>query len=323
MANKSREERIPDAQVEASKQIYEIARQEANLEIAKLKGEIEAAKADGIAIGAIQANKAHRSFNDFFDALILYKAHKDKSYKKNGLTWEAFCEAAGYARRTAEDIISDIAPVMETFSGNIAAFSGVGLKQIRYLGKTKAADFAGFDDDGNIVIGEERIPNTPEDILAYIDHQKEISQKAIEEKDLTVKAKDRVLKDKEKIIQKLHKNLEKLEGQAREKELTPEEDGFLKKVEKLRLGFDGYLLQLDPHRIEELFFEADPAPTPRMRAAYLSALDYMRKQILVAFDQATEMYGNAIMCPEAAWRPGMDSPLTSVDIRRVTESTDN
>ncbi len=313
MANRPKEQRVTDAEVEAAKEIYNVARKEADLEMARLKEGIQAEKDDSFALGAIKANKAHRGFSEFLDALVLYQAHKNKTYKKGGLTWEAFCEAAGYERRTADNIISDIAPVFEGFSENVSVFAGVGLKQIRYLGKADAEKFSGFDAEGNLIIGEEKIPNTPEDILAYIDHVRDINQQAIKEKDLDVKAKDRVLKDKEKVIQKLTKNLEKLEGKAKEKELTPEEDGFLKKVDFLRTGFDGYLLQLDPHRIEELSFDAEPAPTPRMRAAYLAALDYMKKQILVAYETATEMYGNAVMCPEAAWKPGMGAALNAVD----------
>ena len=41
--------------------------------------------------------------------------------------------------------------------------------------------------------------------------------------------------------------------------------------------------------------------TPRMVAAYLTTLDYMRKQLLAAYDTAQDMYGSAAMSPEEAW----------------------
>jgi hypothetical protein len=74
--------------------------------------------------------------------------------------------------------------------------------------------------------------------------------------------------------------------------------GFVKKMEALKLGFDGYLLKLDPERVRELDPDADPAPTKRMEAAYISALQYMRMQILTVWDRGVMMYGDAISMPE-------------------------
>lgn len=312
-----RKKRVADADVEASKQIYDIARREADQEIAKLKGEMEAvreeARFDGI-LDKIDYDIAH---NEFLRLLTLYRVKQTKDYKKGGKTWDEFCDAHGFPRRTADRLIEEIKPLFEQFSAKMAVLSGIGFNKIKLLGRSISANLAEIE-DGALVYGDQKIPLTPEfkdDIEAVIDQIKEEAETLRREKELDGKAKDRVLKDKEKMLQKLHKSLEKLEGKAREKELTPEEEGFLKRVDFLRTGFDGYMLQLDPDRIEELSFEADPAPTPRMRAAYLSALDYMKKQILIAFDRATEMYGNAIMCPEAAWKPGMGAALTAVEAR--------
>ncbi|MCE5265700.1 MAG: hypothetical protein LLG97_19500 [Deltaproteobacteria bacterium] len=305
--------KVNNAEVEATKQIYEIARQEANQEIARLKGDMEAGKADGFALGFLEANKYHRASCEFTDALMLYRVKKTKDYKKAGYTWDGFCEAAGIERRTADRIVEDIAPIVGTFSDKLSVFSGLGLNEIRYLGKSNFGQLSVSEDGNSLVIDGENVPATPAEILAYVNRQKEAHRAELTEKDETVKAKEKVLADKQKLLNKYSKDLAKLEGKAKQKELTPEEDGFLKKVDFFRTGFDGYLLQLDPDRIEELSFEADPAPTPRMRAAYLAALDYMKKQILVAYDKATEMYGNAIMCPEAAWKPGMGAALTAVE----------
>ena len=310
MANKTK---VTDAQVEAAKEIYEVARREADSEIAQLKEEVAASKDDGFSLGVIKANKAHRDYSNFLDAVVLYKTHKDKSYKKNGLTWEQFCEAAGYERKTADRIIADVAPVFDTFSDNCPVLAGVTLSDIRYLGKTKADILSGFDDEGNLVVGDEKIPGTAEDIVAYIRHQKELHQTLLEEKDANLRTRDRLLKDKEDVIRKQARDLSKYERDAERRGLTPEEDAFIKKMENLRTAFDGfYMLDVDPDRMEELF--RDNSPTPRMRSVYLTTLDYMRKQILAAYDTATDRYGNPVMCPEEAWQPGMGAALSEEEV---------
>lgn len=297
--------------VKVSKEIYAIAKQEAEIEIAKLKQDIQAARDDGFAIGSIKTNKAHRDFCDFVDALVLYRVHKDKTYKKQGLSWDKFCEAAGYERRTADNIIAEVTPIFESFSENVSVLSGVTLNDIRWLGKNKPENFSGFSENGKeLIFGEDKIPATPEDITAYVNHLKENYTKEKDEHKKSIAANERVLKDKQKLINNYSKEIATLQGKAKEKNLTPEEEGFLTMIEGLRLGFDGYMLKLDPERMEELSKHNDPPPTPRMRAAYLSSLDYMKKQILIAFEVATELYGNAIMCPEAAWKPGMGAAIT-------------
>jgi len=302
MANKPKAACPTDAQVEAAKQIYDVARRDADLEMAKLRMDVESQRDDSFALGAIKANKAHRQFSEFLDALILYRARKNKNYRQGGLTWEAFCAAAGYDRRTAERIVDDITPAFESFSDNLTGLSGIGLKQIRYLGKTKAVNLTGFDAEGNLVIGDETVPNTPEDILAYINHLKEINQQALEEKDADLRAKGKVLKDKEKVINRQARDLAKYEKRAEAQGLTPEEDSFLRRMENTRTAFDGfYMCDVDPERMEELVKDANP--TPRMVAAYLTTLDYMRKQILAAYDTATDRYGNPVICPEDGWTP--------------------
>ena len=323
MANKSKEHKVTDAQVEASKEIYNIARQEADTEIARMKSEIEAVQEESRFEGILDKIDYDIAHNEFLKLLMLYRVKQTKDYKKGGKTWKEFCDSRGYADRTADRLIEELKPLFDQFSAKLANLSGIGFNKIRLLGRSVSANLAEIE-DGALIYGDQRIPLTPEykdDIEAVIDQIKEEAENAKTEKALDAKAKDRVLKDKEKTIQKLHKSIEKLEGKAKEKSLTPEEEGFLKKVDFLRTAFDAYLLQLDPERMDDLFMDTDPAPTPRMRAAYLAALDYMKKQILVAYERATGMYGNAVMCPEAAWKPGMGAALTAVDMDRAGKSS--
>lgn len=311
MASKTKSKDM-DAQVAAGNEIYNIARKEADAEMIRLKSEIEAIREESRIEGYLAKVEYDISHNEFLKLMALYKMKKSKDYKKGGKTWDEFCDALGYPRRTADRLLEELRPIFEQFSGQLAGFFGISFNKIRLLGRSISGQMAEIK-DGCLVYDDQLIPldvDHKDEIEAVLDQLKDNAETAKKEKALEVKAKDRVLSDKEKTIQKLHKTLEKLEGQAREKNLTPEEDGFLKKIEGLRLGFDGYMLQLDPERMEELSKHNDPPPTPRMRAAYLSSLDYMKKQILIAFEVATELYGNAIMCPEAAWKPGMDAAIT-------------
>jgi hypothetical protein len=314
MANKTKSKEL-DAQVTAGNEIYKIARQEADNEMTRLKSEIEGISEESRYEGILAKINYDILHNEFLKLAVLYRVKQSKEYKKGGKTWVEFCNAHGYPQRTADRLLEEIKPLLEEFSAGQAGFLGllgITFNKIRFLGRSVSANLAEIK-DGCLVYDDQLIPldaDHKDDIEAVLDQLIHNAETAKKEKALEVKARDRVISDKEKTIQKLHKTLEKLEGQAKEKNLTPEEDGFLKKIEGLRLGFDGYMLQLDPERMEELSKHNDPSPTPRMRAAYLSALDYMKKQILIAFEAATEMYGNAIMCPEAAWKPGMGAAIT-------------
>lgn len=308
MANKAKQV-DRDAQVTAGNEIYKIARQEADAEMTRLKSTIEAEKEEirfeGI-LAKIDYDIAH---NEFLKLLILYRVKQNKDYKKGGKTWDDFCEEHGYPRRTADRLLEELKPLYEQFSANLANLSGITFNKIRLLGRSVSANLAEIQ-DGCLVYDDQLIPLDAEhkdEIESVIDQLKDNYQKEKDEHKKSIAAKERVLKDKQKMIDSYSEEIAALQGKAKKKNLTPAEEGFLKQIEFLRTAFDGYLLQLEPEKIEEL--KPDAEPTPRMRAAYLAALDYMKKQILVAFERATEMHGNAIMCPEAAWKPGMDAPI--------------
>ncbi|OPY17087.1 MAG: hypothetical protein A4E74_01530 [Syntrophus sp. PtaB.Bin075] len=232
----SEEQKRTDADVEAAKEIYEIARSEANTEIAKLKEEVAAAKDDGFMLGIIKGNKAHRDYSNFLDAVVLYRAHKTKNYKKQGLTWEKFCEAAGYERRTADNIVKDIAPVFEAFSENLPLLSGISLNEIRWLGKSKTEIFPVFE-NGHYFFGEEKIPFTPEDVAAYVKQQKESHKQEIEEKDATIRTKERLISAKEAVITKMERELARLEKTVQKTDLTEEEQDAVNLLQEVQRDF--------------------------------------------------------------------------------------
>jgi len=227
---------IPE--VEASKQIYEIARREADSEMAQLRAESEVNQEANFCLGVIKANKAHRDYGLFLDAVTLYRMKKTKEYKKVGITWDAFCKTAGYERRDADRIANDITPVFESFSANLPVLSGVTLSDIRWLGKNKTDNLSGFSEDGKmLIIGEEQIPATPEDITAYIKQEKESHKKQIEEKDATLAAKDRLLKAKEELVNKMERELKRLEKSVPKSELTEEEQDAVNLLAQVQSDF--------------------------------------------------------------------------------------
>lgn len=301
----ARKPKVTDEQVEASKEIYRIAREEADIEMAKLRGEMAAKLPQYEAMGILRKIQHDRAYNDLIEALVLFRIKDSKAYKDGGLNWEDFCSAAGYDRRRADEIISDVRPVFQTFSADFAGFLGIGFNKIRYLGKSVSAESASFE-DGALVIEGEKIPLTPEhrdEIEAAIDKLQEELKQQKEDSAAQKKAFERVQADTHKTVTKLEKELARRKGFLDNKELSDEEAAFASKIAALKTAFDGYLLTIDPENIEELEFKREPSV--RMRAEYITALSYMKMQILKMYDIAEEMYGDCIMIPEKAPDFGM------------------
>ena len=296
----ARKPRVTDEQVEASKEIYRIAREEADIEITKLRSEIEAKGNQREAMGILKKIQHDRAYNDLIEAVVLYRVKENKAYREGGLTWAEFCEATGFEVRTADRIIDDIRPLFTTFSDILSNFLGIGFNKIRYLGKSISDNLSEID-DGALVIEGEKIPLTPEhkdEIEAAIDKLQEEVKKQKEDSAAQKKAFERVQADTHKAMTKLEKELARHKGFFDDKDLSDEEAAFVKKVALLKKAFDGYLLTLDPENIEELQIKRDPSV--RMRAEYITALSYMKMQILKMYDIAEGMFGDCIMIPEKA-----------------------
>jgi len=296
----ARKPKVTDEQVEASREIYRIAREEADIEMAKLRSEMEAKGNQREAMGILKKIRHDRAYNDLIEAVVLHRVKENKAYREGGLTWAEFCDSLGYAVRTADDIINDLRPLFNSFSANVADFLGIGFNKIRYLGKAISADSAEID-DGALVIEGEKIPLTPEhkdEIEAAIDKLQEELKRQKEDSAAQKKAFERVQADTHKTVTKLEKELARRKGFLDKRDLSDEEAAFANKVAALKTAFDGYLLTLDPENIEEL--EPKKEPSVRMRAEYIAALSYMKMQILKTYDIAEEMFGDCIMIPEKA-----------------------
>ncbi|MFB3926393.1 MAG: hypothetical protein ACE14T_10105 [Syntrophales bacterium] len=295
-----------DAEIVAINEAYKKARIDVEDEINKIRLEMAAKMPQYEAIGFLRKVRFDKAFNDLTEAVVLYRVKENKSYKDGGFTWEEFCATAGYDRRRADEIVADIRPIFDRFSAESATSLGLGLNKIRYLGKAVSGGNASFEGDDLLILGE-RIPFDAEhkdDIEAAIDNLQEENRTIKEEIAAQKKAFERVQADTHKTVTKLEKELNRFKKIAEGRDLKPEEEAFQNQMGLIRSGFDGYMLKVEPEYIKSLQEEEKTPMTARMIADYLSTLDYMRKQILAAFDTAMDIFGNAAIAPEEFdWTP--------------------
>lgn len=275
--------------------VMDLARRQATEEVAAMRGELEAVREEAFALGVLKKIAYDASHNEVVKYAVLHQVKQTKAYRKGGRTWDQFCEqVVGEPRRTVDLVLSEMRPLYQAFSANLAEIAGVELRQLRLLGQTVSANLAEIAADGEVVIGDERYPLTPEyadDLQAALEALKASQTALLEEKDATLRTKDKLLEAKEQLINRQERELAKLEKEARGRGLTPTEDAFLQRLEGLRMGFDGYMLKVDPERHPEL--RDDEQTTPRMLAAYLSTLDYLRRQITAAHRCAVDWFGHS------------------------------
>lgn len=259
-----------DEMTKMGEDVYRIAREDADAEIAYMKDRLESTGVERELIGFIKRGHVQRRFDDLLDAVALYKAKTTKEHKRAGLTWAEFCEHAGYEVRTADRIIADLRPVFEAFSDNLSNFAKVRLNKIRYLGKSLSDNCPISTDANNVIIGDDVIPFAPEnidDINAAIETLKDRLDKQEKDHAATIKASERVQKDLHDNLVKLQKAVdaaeEQLAGQiAAVTPLTPEEQhliDFLGEVQK------DFLLMIARIRKE---MEYATAPASAVRSLY-------------------------------------------------------
>jgi hypothetical protein len=253
-------------------------------------------------VGTVKSMNFVRSLSDITLLMRLKDLKESKRYRAAGMTWEGVCAAMGLCRKTVDLKLDDLKPFRDDFLGNFSVFFSNDLRKIKYLGHAVSGKSAEIRDNAIIYKGEE-IPLTPEhrdDIQDVLDQIQEDLGKDLDEAKTDLAVKDRLLKDNAKHAQKLIRELEKLEKEARDKDLTPEEDAFLKRMENLRIGFEGYMLKVEPQRMEELAEGASSL----MRAEYLTTLWRMKVCIKAAYDTAVDLYGADLIEGEDDWQPG-------------------
>jgi hypothetical protein len=213
-----------DPNIAAANEIYNIARKDADNDMAALKGEVEALQHEAHALGILQKIKYDQKHNEMLKYVVLFQVKKNKAYKKGGMTWAKFCEALGEPVRTVDVILEDLRPIVNSFSAESAEMIQVPFNKIRYLGKSVSADSAEII-DGALIIDGAQIPLSPDnkdEIEAAIDAMKETHQET--KKELSTR------------IEKLEKHSEKVIAEET-KALSCERDALVKENVRLK-AFD-------------------------------------------------------------------------------------
>ena len=280
--------RKTDPQVEAANEIYKVAREQADIEISQLRGDIEAIREESQAIGILKKIEYDNAHNEMLKYVVLARLRQSKDYKNGGLTWAEFCdEVVGENRRTVDEKILDIKPLADNFGRIFAQISGVSFSKIRYLGKSIGQESAQIE-DGMLIVDDQRIPLTPEhkdEIEALIDSLKDTARQEREEAATALRTKDRLLESKEQVINKQEKEISRHEARANSQGFAPGEEAFLQQMENSRISMDGFIRM----------YEYDPADsvrsdlTPRMKAALLSNLAYFRHVIIATHEAAKDL----------------------------------
>jgi len=167
------------ADVAAMDEAYKLGRKDAD----RLQAEMDARKVEYEAVGKIRAAEFNIKANELLKYVTLFQVKKDKEYRKQGRTWEEFCRAIGESDRSVDRVLSEIAPLAEHFSANLAETMGMPFNKIRYLGRSISASVAEIADDA-ILIGDQRIelrPENKEDLEAAIDALRDAQEKEREQ----------------------------------------------------------------------------------------------------------------------------------------------
>jgi hypothetical protein len=308
MANKPKNQKPTDDSIAIVDQAIKMATERKEEEISNLREQLSLAPWVYEMAGRVKATIFTEVQARFFKYIFLKKVKESKEYRERfGMTWVEFCDYIGLDWRRVDEKLADLKPYGVEFLTKFADFSGHDLNKIKYLTRAKSADSADFTENSIIYQGEE-IPLTPEhkdEIQALLERLEESYKAQIEERAAVIRTKDRLIQSQGDLIHRQERTISKFEKDAASQGLSLEEDAFLKKCEKLKIGFDGYMLSLDPDRMEEILPKNNP--TPRMLSAYVAAIKYMKMQICAAHDTTIDTYADPSMLPDESWQPPLDA----------------
>jgi len=304
MSNRPKAQRATDESIAEADRLYNAARADADEEIKKLKEKLSLSPWIFEMAGKIKSMVFTESQAKFLKILFLKRVKERKEYREvYGLDWVSFCAEVGINYKTADRWLEEFDPLPLEFSDKLSEISGCDLNKIKHLSRSISDKVSEITEEGVTICGE-MIPwgrEHKEEFTALLEKLEETYKKQIEEKTAQLRTKERLLESKDQLIHRQEKTISKYERNAGDKGLTLEEDAFLQKVENLRIGFDGYMLSLDPDRVEEVRRENNP--TSRMIAAYIAAIEYMKMQICAARDTAVDYYADPSLLPDEGWQP--------------------
>jgi len=289
-----------DERIEAVAEIYDVAKAEANQEVARLKEREQLIAQSHEMIGRIQGVEMIAKMATVSTLIWLKDVKAAKIYRDlPGIgTWDDFCKYLKKDRRTVDEDLQNLAAFGEDFLETVASLQ-VGYRDLRKLRQLTHDGTIQVIDDA-IEISGERIPldaDHKEDLQAAI--EKVIEDQAALKDELSAqgKAHERVQKETHKSMVKLQKDLDKLSREARAKDLSPEEDAFLQQVENLSTTFQGYLLQV------RSLVDAEEVPGVRAKTALVAFLNQARMELNAYYDTAYDRHAASGMAPEQDWIP--------------------
>jgi len=286
--------RTIDADVAVLESVSSMAREQADAELATMKEQIQGLHNFAVMAGRVQAFKAVSLLTEFLEWKQLSQMIERKEYLLlpgvNSL--EDYFETMGIKPRTGYNNLK-IARNLEV--DELQLLQRIGFTRRDLLG------YASLPGDKLLELREGKIINletaSREEIKDLIEQVVVETKQEREEAAATIKAKDKVLKDKETVINRQAKDLVKFDRRAREKELTPEEDALLGKIETLGVELTGYGLAIES--VRDALMEN---PFPNAVAAFITLMDNVKMKVAAFRDNALDV-APAGMVPEEEWVP--------------------
>ena len=283
-----------DAEVEVLESVSKMARESADAELATMRENLGAVHNVGLISGRAQAFSAMKLIGEFLEYKQIAQIIDGEDYLKiPGVTSvDDYLEKLGLGRSTAYK--------------NLKIARSLTVEEIQLLGQVgftrrDLLGYASLPGDKLLELREGKIINletaSREEIKDLIEQVVVETKQEREEAAATIKAKDKVLKDKETVINRQAKDLVKFDRRAREKELTPEEDALLGKIETLGVELTGYGLAIES--VRDALMEN---PFPNAVAAFITLMDNVKMKVAAFRDNALDV-APAGMVPEEEWVP--------------------
>ncbi|MEA5113225.1 MAG: hypothetical protein VB050_04290 [Geobacteraceae bacterium] len=286
------------AEVQATNDIYTIARERADQEIASLKEQQSMIAETYEVAGRIQAMTFIGKVATVATLIQLKKIKETKSYRDltHVGTWEDYCNYLRLDRRTVDENLQNLNTFGEEFLETCRQFS-LGYRDLRKL-RQLTHDGSIQVLDGIIEIAGEQIPldaDHKEDLQAAIEKIIEEQDKLKEDLKAQKKAFDRVQDDTRKSVLKLQKENDQLQERAKARGLTLEEDAFITRVTGFRDFAQGALIALDPNAEENVIPDN---LTIRMKSAIIASIHMIKMQVSAIYDSVIAQIGDPVMNPE-------------------------
>lgn len=284
------------AEVQAVDQIYNVARADADQELAQVKESLQGLHECAVKVGRIQAFRSMQLLAEFMEMKQVAQLIDSKEYLKiPGIkSIEGYFDQNGIKHRTGYNNLR-IARNLEP--DELQLLAALGFTRRDLLG------YAALPEEKRLEIKEGKVINlesaSREEIKDLIEQVVVENKQAKDEAQKSKQADKRLLELKQKKILDQEKEITELEAKietsAVSKGLTPDEHAFVKRVEAHRVLVQGSLIALEPN---ELRNEFPIELTPRMRATVISTVHNLKMQILALYDTVVTEIGDPVMNPE-------------------------